>query len=60
MAEAGEMAHWEILAKLNETASDKDVAGVVKFALPLQRMHVDAVREHSLRLAGEEDPSEAA
>jgi hypothetical protein len=60
MAEAGEMAHWEILAKLNDTAGDKDVAGVVKFAVPLQRAHVDAVREHSLRLAGEEDPSEAA
>ena len=60
MAEAGEMAHWEILATLNETAQDKDVAGVVKFALPLQRAHVDAVREHSLRLAGEEDPSEPA
>jgi hypothetical protein len=60
MAEAGEMAHWEILAKLNETAGDTDIAGVIKFALPLQRTHVDAVREHSLRLAGEEDPSEPA
>jgi phosphate starvation-inducible protein PhoH len=60
MAEAGEMAHWEILATLNERANDKDVAGVVKFALPLQQSHVDAVREHSLRLAAEEDPSEPA
>jgi hypothetical protein len=60
MAEAGEMAHWEILAKLNETAGDHDVARVVKFAVPLQRTHVDSVREHSLRLAGEEDPSEPA
>jgi predicted Rossmann-fold nucleotide-binding protein len=60
MAEAGEMAHWEILAKLNETANDQHVAGVVKFALPLQQAHVDAVREHSLRLAADEDPSEPA
>jgi predicted Rossmann-fold nucleotide-binding protein len=60
MAEAGEMAHWEILATLNETAKDKGVAGAVKFALPLQKAHVDAVREHSLRLAAEEDPSEPA
>jgi hypothetical protein len=60
MTEAGEMAHWEILAKLNETANDRDVAGVVKFALPLQRAHVDTIREHSLRLAAEEDPSEPA
>ena len=60
MAEAGELAHWEILAKLNETANDRDVADVVKFALPLQEAHVDAVREHSLRLAAKEDPNEAA
>ena len=60
MAEAGEMAHWEILATLNETANDKDIAAVVKFALPLQQSHVDAVRKQSLRLAAEEDPSEPA
>ena len=60
MAEAGEMAHWEILATLNETANDRDVAGLVKFAVPLQRDHVTAVREHSLRLAADEDPAEAA
>ena len=60
MAEAGEMAHWEILATLNKTAKDKEIAGVVKFALPLQKSHVSSVREHSLRLAAAEDPSEAA
>ena len=60
MTEAGEMAHWEILATLNETAQDRDVAGLVKFALPLQNAHVDAVREHSLRLAAGEDPAEVA
>jgi DNA anti-recombination protein RmuC len=57
MAEAGELVHWEILAKLNETANDSEIARVVEFALPLQQGHVDAVREQSLRLAGEEDPS---
>ncbi len=60
MAEAGEMAHWEILATLNETAKDRGVAGLVKFAIPLQRDHVAAVREHSLRLAADEDPAETA
>lgn len=60
MAEAREMAHWEILATLNETAKDKDIAAVVKFALPLRQSHVDAVRKQSLRLAAEEDPSEPA
>ncbi len=60
MAEAGELAHWEILAKLNETADDRHVSGVVNFALPLQQAHVDAVRDHALRLAADEDPSEPA
>lgn len=60
MAEAGEMAHWEILGTLNETASDSDIAKLVKFAVPLQQAHVDAVRQHSLRLAADEDPSEPA
>jgi hypothetical protein len=60
MTEAGELAHWEILATLNGTANDKDIAAVVEFALPLQQSHVDAVRKQSLRLAAEEDPSEPA
>jgi hypothetical protein len=37
-----------------------NVAGLVKFALPIQKRHVDAVREHSLRLAAAEDPAEIA
>jgi cyanate lyase len=60
MAEAGEMAHWEILAVLNETAKDADLARIVAFALPLQQAHVNTVREQSLRLAADEDPSEPA
>ncbi len=60
MAEAGEMAHWEILATLNETAKDRDVSEVVRFAIPLQQAHVDAVRQHSLRLAADEDPAAPA
>jgi hypothetical protein len=60
MAEAGELVHWEILSKLNETANDGEIARVVKFALPLQQAHVDAVKEQSLRLAGEQDPGEPA
>ncbi len=60
MAEAGEMAHWEILAALNETARESDITSLVKFAVPLQQGHVDAVRKHSLRLAADQDPSEVA
>jgi hypothetical protein len=57
MAEAGELAHWESLDKLNESAGDAEIARIVKFALPLQQARVDAVREQSLRLAGTEDPT---
>ena len=60
MAEAGEMAHWEILTTLNATAEDPDVAAVISFALPIQQAHVNAVREHALRLAADEDPAEPA
>jgi ferritin-like metal-binding protein YciE len=60
MAEAGELAHWEILATLNDTAGDKAIAKLVSAALPVERGHVAAVREHALRLAAEEDPSEEA
>ncbi len=60
MAEAGELAHWEILDTLNQTASNAEISRIVKFAVPLQQGHVDAVREHSLRLAANEDPTEPA
>jgi hypothetical protein len=60
MAEAGEMGHWEILTTLNAKAEDPDIADVIRFALPIQQAHVNAVREHSLRLAADEDPSEPA
>jgi hypothetical protein len=60
MAEAGEMAHWEILTTLNASAEDPGIAAVIRFALPIQQTHVNAVREHSLRLAADEDPSEPA
>lgn len=60
MAEAGEMAHCEILTTLNAKAEDPDIAAVLRFALPIQQAHVNAVREHSLRLAADEDPSEPA
>lgn len=60
MAEAGELAHWEILAKLNQSAHNPDIAELVEYVVPIQQGHVQAVREHSLRLAGEENPMELA
>jgi hypothetical protein len=60
MSEAGELAHWEILATLNKTAKDADIAALVKHGVPLERSHVKAIRQHALRLAGNEDPRETA
>lgn len=58
MAEAGEMIHWEILAKLNETAQDGEISALTASAVPLQRGHVELVHQHALRLADQEDPLE--
>jgi hypothetical protein len=56
MAEAGEVGHWAILGKLNETVGEDDVQELVEWALPIQERHLTAVREGSLELAAEEDP----
>jgi hypothetical protein len=58
MAEAGELAHWEILATLNQTADDQPVAELVDEYVPQQRTHVERVREQALSLASDEDPFE--
>jgi hypothetical protein len=60
MAEAGELAHWRILATLNETAKHAGIAKAVAFALPLQERHVSSVSDASLTLAANEDPGDEA
>jgi hypothetical protein len=60
MAEAGELAHWEILGTLNETAKNARIKTLVARVLPLQQEHVAKVRESSLALAAAEDPAETA
>jgi hypothetical protein len=60
MAEAGELAHWKILEKLNEKAGDTEIAEAIKIALPLQQRHVQRVAAASLDLAASEDPDEEA
>jgi len=57
MAEAGEVGHWAILGKLNETAGEDGVQELVDWALPIQECHLTTVRDGSLSLAAEEDPS---
>ncbi len=56
MAEAGEVGHWAVLGKLNESADEDEVGDLVSWALPIQERHFSDVKEGSLTLAGAEDP----
>jgi hypothetical protein len=58
MAEAGEVGHWEVLGVLGEKAGKTDVQELVRWAVPIQRRHLDEARQGSLKLAREEDPNE--
>jgi hypothetical protein len=54
MAEAGELCHWEIVEKMAGTLGDAEVSALAKWAVPVQREHIAAVREASLTLATDE------
>jgi hypothetical protein len=58
MAEAGEVGHWAVLGKLNESAGESEISELVEWALPIQERHFADVKDGSLRLAGEKDPYE--
>src|SRR3954447_17892501 len=58
MAEAGEVGHWSVLGKLNESAGEDRVAELVEWALPIQERHFSTAKDCSLQLAGEKDPDE--
>jgi hypothetical protein len=58
MAEAGEVGHWEVLGVLGKKAGKADVQELVRWAVPIQRRHLDEARQGSLKLAAEEDPNE--
>lgn len=58
MAEAGEVGHWAVLGKLNESAKEAEVSDLVEWALPIQERHFSDVKDGSLKLAGEKDPYE--
>jgi TolA-binding protein len=60
MAEAGEVGHWSVLAKLNEQAGDERLRELVEWALPIQERHLKTAREGSLTLAAGEDPNAAS
>ena len=60
MAEAGEVGHWAVLGRLNESAGEEQVGKLVSWALPIQERHLSKAKEGSLTLAGEKDPYEEA
>ena len=40
MAEAGDVGHWDILAKPNERADVKELRELTEWALPIQERHL--------------------
>jgi hypothetical protein len=60
MAEAGEVGHWSIVAKLNEKAGNVELRTLTDWALPIQQRHLQEVLDGSLKLAAGEDPDEEA
>jgi hypothetical protein len=58
MAEAGEVGHWAVLGKLNESAGEPQLRELVEWALPIQERHFSEAKDCSLKLAGEKDPYE--
>jgi hypothetical protein len=60
MAEAGELAHVEIVEQLNKKARNAQVKELVDTVMPIQQRHLKDTRQATLTLAGREDPNEAA
>jgi hypothetical protein len=58
MAEAGEVGHWEILARFNRAARHPEVKALTTWGVPIQKRHLADVRAASLRIVDEEDPDE--
>lgn len=60
MAEAGEVGHWDILARFNKRARHAEIKELVSWALPIQKRHLTDVRASSLQLVDSEDPEATA
>jgi hypothetical protein len=60
MAEAGEVGHWAVLKKLNESAGEDEISELTEWALPIQERHFSEAKEGALQLAGAKDPYEEA
>lgn len=60
MAEAGEVGHWKILAKLNEREGNRELRELTDFVCPLEEQHFHLTLDGSLALAGQQDPASPA
>ena len=58
MAEAGELGHTEIVAKMNEQVRDKKIKSLATWALKVQTRHFEQTRAAALKLAAQEDATE--
>ena len=60
MAEAGELSHWEIVEKISAAIQDQKACELARWAVTVQREHINAVRQAYLELAGHEAKEMAA
>ena len=60
MAEAGEVGHWSIVAKMNVKAGMADLQTLCDWALPIQQRHLQEALDGSLKLAADDDPDAEA
>jgi hypothetical protein len=60
MAEATEVVHWSVVAKLSERAGVSAVRPLTDWALPIQQRHLQEVLDGALKLAAAEDPGAEA
>lgn len=51
MSEAGELCHWEIVQTMAKETGEAEIGALAEWAVGVEREHVAAVREASLKLA---------
>jgi hypothetical protein len=60
MAEAAELAHWNVLQVMNDRAGDQAITELVSWALPIQERHHADASEGAKQLAADTDPTQPA
>jgi hypothetical protein len=55
MTEAGEVGHWQILAKMIEQLGDRELRELTDYVIPLEEKHFNVTLQSSLDLAAQED-----